>query len=254
MDQDAAESLSKQKFVANVRLRPYSDKLELALRSNSSGNPPSPSGEATPTALFATLATPLGSAPPDADRIAAALAAGLRRHLGTAAASVRAAAPHKLEVEAPAPRLRAAAAWLAARPEVAWVERRPHFAARNRPSGKLLLSGPSNDVKESPSFDTTQFKLDGEGQAPPHSPPCPYHAPPAPLSLTNRHPAITPPSPPPGRRLAAAARPTPLPPTPAARPAPAPALATRRACLGRGADNQPLLRRPWRRRGGGGGR
>ena len=168
-----ARGIRAQPFVRTVLLRASDDKLQPDLISegtdHANGSVCALGG--VTAVILATVASDLfdpakaaGNFAGDAWHLSKILSVGLQIHLGGEAA-VRAVADHKLEVTVPGLCLFAAAKWLAARPEVVWVERLPTYAARNFAAGKLLLSGPSDSVLHETSFDTTAFSLDGTGQA-----------------------------------------------------------------------------------------
>jgi hypothetical protein len=98
------------------------------------------------------------------------LARGLRRALRDSGIAVTARALSRRSVAMdirPGHRAAAsaAAAWLAEREEVAWVERRRgRFVARNQAAGRLLLSGVSETARTAATPETAAAQLDGSGQ------------------------------------------------------------------------------------------
>ncbi len=163
-----AKAIARLPFVHSIRLRPPADKLDPELRENVEQRicNGTQNGVVASATLHVILVPPAPSAADDTPRVAMRLGSGLRRALG-AGVTARAVTAGKLAIDVqPASRERAAAAWLAQRGRVAWVERggERRFAPQNRAAGKLLLSGPDEHVRLAAAFATTAAQLDGAGQ------------------------------------------------------------------------------------------
>ena len=164
MSEAEARVLADQPFIRSVALRPLEDKIEKAIGPYRNGSDLTIGSQA---AIFAILAISSHIDAVNVEDIVERLKAGIRSFLGhDIPVTIRSAAANKLEVVAPIPRLHEIAVWLATRSEISWIERRQRFAPRNFAAGKVLLSGPGEDVRLETTFATRQFQLDGKDQAP----------------------------------------------------------------------------------------